>query len=78
MPGSALSNDTGDSSYTNFTDDEAETQRLSNLSKIDQGMNGEIRVQMQTCLTSKSRPLLISQCFLNMNRKYIKIAQKFC
>lgn len=46
MPGSELSNGKWGSSYMNFADEVAETQRLNNLSKIDQGMNGEVRVQM--------------------------------
>lgn len=43
----------------NFANEVAETQRLNNLSKIDQGMNGDVRVQMWTSLTSKkSRPYI--------------------
>ena len=56
MPGSVLSNAQLGSNYTNSEDDEVETQRASKLLKVDQGRNGEVRVQMQISLTSKSRP----------------------
>lgn len=46
MPGSELSNDTRGSSYTYLADEVKASQRLNNLSKIDQRMNGDIRIQV--------------------------------
>lgn len=56
-------------SVTHFTHDEAETQRLHNLSKVDQGMNGDLKSSNTDFFNFKTKAFTYKPVFFRFEQK---------